>query len=164
MVQILWLVGLFPQMKHSTDQRAHRPTSSPPLRSNLQLYLTRNVNNLIYFFPRPRFRSPTDSAQTHRGRRAPPFSYLCLQEMWATQHSIKTIFCTIDPTTLRSPFFCSFLFLFLLPPVLLRGNLFSWLCCCLNREVNVTRWRRFTKSSGAGGRWGDLDNPWRWNK
>lgn len=92
-------------MKHSTDQRAHRPTSSPPLRSNLQLYLTHNINNLIYFFPALAFAYPTDSAQTHRGRRAPPFSYLCLQEMRATQHSIKTLFCTNDPTTSFSIFF-----------------------------------------------------------
>lgn len=144
-------------MKHSTDQWAHRPTFSPPFRSNLQLYLTRNINNLIYFFAALAFVYPTDSAPTHRGRRAPPFSYLCLQEMWATQHSIKTIFCTIDPTEpFLLFFFCSFLFPFLLLPVLLVGKLFSWLCFGLNHEANVTRWPSFMKSCGGGKPWRSL--------
>lgn len=60
------------------------------------------------FLPALAFAHPTDFAQTHRGCGAPPFSYLCLQEMWATQHSIKTIFCTIDPTTLLSRVFLFF--------------------------------------------------------
>ncbi len=144
-------------MKHSTDQRAHQPTLSSSLLKSQQLYLTCNINNLIYFLA-PLFLSTNQPhsyiyiytythththTRIHRSVCSVLFSYLCLQEMWATQHSIKTIFCTIDPTALVSPscfFFFSSSWSSSMKMVFLKVLL-------LNDEENVRRWLRFIKSS-----------------
>lgn len=129
-------------MKRSTDQRAHQPPLSSSLLKSQQLYLTCNINNLIYFLA-PFFLSPKQP-HTHRRVCSLPFSYLCLQEMWATQHSIKTIFCTIDPTALVSPS-CFFLLVLLYEKKVWKKGISEGLL--LNSEVNVRRWLCFIKSS-----------------
>lgn len=97
------LLAFSPEMKHSTDQRAHRPTSSPALRSNLQLYLTRNINNLIY--PPP---YPTGSAQTRRGGLSPPI-LLSVSAGNVSQAALnKNNF--LHHWSHNTPFFCFFLF------------------------------------------------------
>lgn len=64
MIQILRLVGLFSQLKRSTDQRAHQPSIPCSMLESQQLYLTCNINNLIYF-PAPSLSRQTTHTDTH---------------------------------------------------------------------------------------------------
>lgn len=147
-IQIQWLVGLSPKWSiPRISEPISLPLSSSLLKSQ-QLYLTCNINNLIYFLA-PSFSPslPNTDTQLHRRFCLLPFSYLCLQEMWATQHSIKTIFCTIDPTAFVSPA-CVFFFF---PPPSPPGPPLRKLCflevLLFNDEVNGRRWLCFIKSS-----------------
>lgn len=96
--------------------RINEPISlaSPALCSNLSNYIW-HVTSIISFISLPllSLAKPHTLTHTHRRFCSLSFSYLCLQEMWATHYSIKTIFCTIDPTALVSPF-CFFFSLLLL--------------------------------------------------
>lgn len=128
-----------------TDQRAHQPTLSSSLLKSQQLYLTCNINNLIYF-PAPLFLSPTHPTEhthtnTQKGLLSPILlsvsagnvSHAAFDKNNFLHHwSHRTCFSLL--------FFSSSSWSSSMKMVFLEVLL-------LNDEVNVRRWLCFIKSS-----------------
>lgn len=131
----------FSQMKHSTDQRAHQPTLSSSLLKSQQLYLTCNIDNLIYF-PAPLY-SPFPSfshlTYPHTQAQKAVLALMLLSKsagkMRTMQHSIKNNFLHHwSHNTCSSWFLCMKRFLLV--------------CLLLSNELNVKSCLCYTKTLG----------------
>lgn len=90
------------------DQQIHQHLFLPSEQKSEQLFLTCNINNLIYFLLRTHLLlHGSKSGDPHAFR-----SVVCVWGKCEKEHSIKPIFCTIDPTIVLFLSLC-FLSLFL---------------------------------------------------